>query len=344
MLSLRLVAQAAPGDLGPELDPSGCPRRPLLAIDTDVAVTAAELEQAVNNLRAAGAISVAITRGGQPVRPVAEVTDITIARGDSTVSHGCKVVLVGDPLAAVVGLQTRVAASPVASITLAWLLRGSAGLTVPVALAAESAAFSTLLSGAEFRTWLAARGEPRPPDQSERVRLNRHDNVLSIVLSRPGRRNAVDARMRDALRDALAIAEVDTALTVEITGAGPSFSAGGDLDEFGSAADMAISHLVRVEGSAGAVLHRIRDRVTARLHGACLGAGIEIPAFAGRLTAAPGTVFGLPEIAMGLIPGAGGTVSITRRIGRQRMLWMALTGERVDVPTALVWGLIDAVG
>jgi enoyl-CoA hydratase/carnithine racemase len=53
--------------------------------------------------------------------------------------------------------------------------------------------------------------------------------------------------------------------------------------------------------------------------------------------------FQLPEVSMGLVPGAGGTVSVPRRIGRQRAAWMALTGARVDAPTALTWGLIDAI-
>jgi hypothetical protein len=316
----------------------------MVIVDTGTAVSAAELDRAVENLRAATAITVAIAERAEPVRPVAEVADIAIAGGHAPLGPAREPVWVTDPLAAVAGLRARVAASPVAAVSLTWLLRGSSGLEVPAALAEESATYSTLLAGAEFRRWLAARGEPRPPDEPERVRLSREGGMLSITLSRVRRRNAVDSRMRDALREALAIAQLDTSLAVEITGNGPTFSAGGDLDEFGSAADPAIAHLVRVEASAGALLNQIRDRVTVRLHGTCVGAGIEIPAFAGRLTAAPGSLFALPEIGMGLIPGAGGTVSITRRIGRHRMLWMALTGAQVDITTALAWGLIDAVG
>jgi len=172
--------------------------------------------------------------------------------------------------------------------------------------------------------------------------VSRRDDVLSIVLNRVPRRNAVDARMRDALRAALEVAELDPSLTVELSAAGPSFSAGGDLDEFGTARDPALAHVVRVTAAPGAAVHRLRERVTARLHGACVGAGIEIPAFAGRVVAAPETFFLLPELAMGLVPGAGGTVSITRRVGRARMLWMALSGDPIDVETALEWGLIDA--
>jgi len=342
VLSLGFIAQAGRDELGCDLGPAGVPQRPLLVIDTDVTATALEVDRAAAKLHTAGAITVAVTQGGEPLAPVARAADIAIAQG-GTQSGISEVVWVDDPLAAIAGLRAKIAANPVASLTLSWLLRGSVQQPVPDALVQESAAFSTLLAGAEFRAWLAARGAPRSADGPERVEVSRAGDVLSIVLSRVGRRNAVDAAMRDALREALTVAELDPGVTVDITGAGPSFSAGGDLDEFGTATDPALAHLVRVEASAGAVLHRIRDRVSVRVHGVCMGAGVEIPAFAGRLSAAPGSEFALPEIAMGLIPGAGGTVSITRRIGRQRMLWTALTGTRVDVSTALAWGLIDAV-
>jgi enoyl-CoA hydratase/carnithine racemase len=83
--------------------------------------------------------------------------------------------------------------------------------------------------------------------------------------------------------------------------------------------------------------------VEVRLHGACVGAGIELPAYARRVVASPGTRFLLPEVAMGLIPGAGGTVSIPRRIGRWRTLFLALSGDVVDAATALSWGLVDEI-
>jgi len=59
--------------------------------------------------------------------------------------------------------------------------------------------------------------------------------------------------------------------------------------------------------------------------------------------AAPDTAIALPELLLGLIPGAGGTVSLPRRIGRHRTARLALTGERLDARTALDWGLIDAI-
>jgi enoyl-CoA hydratase/carnithine racemase len=79
------------------------------------------------------------------------------------------------------------------------------------------------------------------------------------------------------------------------------------------------------------------------LHGSCLGAGIELPAFAGRVVAADNTVIGLPEGGLGLIPGAGGTVSIPRRIGAARTLDLIISGRQLDAVTAAQWGLVDEV-
>jgi enoyl-CoA hydratase/carnithine racemase len=66
-------------------------------------------------------------------------------------------------------------------------------------------------------------------------------------------------------------------------------------------------------------------------------------AYCGWVLAHPDTVFGLPELSLGLLPGAGGTVSITRRIGRWRTAYLVLSGRRIDTATALRWGLIDEI-
>jgi enoyl-CoA hydratase/carnithine racemase len=148
--------------------------------------------------------------------------------------------------------------------------------------------------------------------------------------------------MRDALVEALEIAVLDPDVAqIALSGEGPVFCAGGDLDEFGTAPDVGRAHLIRVLRSPCRLVHALAPRVTAHLHGACIGAGIEIPAAAGRVKARAGTIFRLPEVSMGLIPGAGGTVSIPRRIGRQRACYMAISGVDIDVKTALAWGLID---
>ena len=128
-----------------------------------------------------------------------------------------------------------------------------------------------------------------------------------------------------------------------LAGAGPSFCSGGDLDEFGSFPDPATAHITRLARSSGRVLAAIAPKVVAHLHGACMGAGIELPAFAGRVVADPDTVISLPEVGLGLLPGAGGTVSLPRRIGRQRTCELALTQRRIDASTALGWGLVDEI-
>ena len=131
--------------------------------------------------------------------------------------------------------------------------------------------------------------------------------------------------------------------TVAISGRGPSFCAGGDLSEFGAVTDAGLGHVSRTTRSAAPLLAILAGKVEVVVHGACIGAGIELPAYAGHIIARPDAFFQLPEVAMGLIPGAGGTVSIPRRIGRARTGYMAVTNHRVSAPTAHAWGLIDEI-
>ena len=95
--------------------------------------------------------------------------------------------------------------------------------------------------------------------------------------------------------------------------------------------------------SPARLAHLIADQLHVHLHGACMGAGIEVPALAHHVIAAPDTVIALPELGLGLVPGAGGTASIPRRIGRQRTAALALSGARIDAATALAWGLVDEI-
>ncbi len=232
--------------------------------------------------------------------------------------------------------------SPVASVTLAQLLRVGSR-SVRSALVAESMAYSMLLAGDEFATWLSAR-EQAPVDETPQpcVDVAREGTVLTILLARPDRHNAYSASMRDGLRAALDVAIADSDLQVVLRGAGPSFCSGGDLVEFGLARDVASAHLLRLHAGAALSLYRLRDRTTTQVHGACIGAGIELAAFTGRVEASADAWFQLPELGMGLVPGAGGTVSLPRRIGRWRTASLALTRRRVDAGTALSWGLVDA--
>ncbi len=252
-------------------------------------------------------------------------------------------VVVDDVDAELAAVERSIQHAPVAAVSLHRLLRLQARSTVPDGLVAESAVYSTLLAGPEFARWLAGRPSRRPAGTGEPLDVTAEAGILRITLSRPARRNAYSAAMREALMDALSVAAADPSLRVELRGRGPDFCAGGDLDEFGTALDPARAHVLRTARSAGLALHRLGARTTAYLQGNCIGAGIELPAFADRVLARDDTLIRLPELAMGLVPGAGGTVSVTRRIGRWRTAWLALTGAPLTVRTALSWGLVDEV-
>jgi hypothetical protein len=241
-------------------------------------------------------------------------------------------------------LASAIAANPQASVTLAQVLRLGDALSPIDALVAESLAYATLQGGTEFARWLAGRGaRVRRPEAEPPLVMTRDGDLLRVVLNRPRVHNLYNAAMRDALVDALVVVAADPQLRVEITGAGRSFCAGGDLAEFGSVSDATTAHLIRSSANAAPYLLTLADRLTVRAHGACVGAGIELAAFARRVHASEDAFFQLPEVSMGLIPGAGGTVSIVGRIGRQRAAWMALTGRRVDARTALGWGLVASI-
>jgi hypothetical protein len=247
----------------------------------------------------------------------------------------------GDDLAAI---EATVASNPLASNALTTLLRGAATRAVSEGLLLESAVYSSLQAGPEFAAWRAARPVKQRSRSGERVRVERDGRALHVTLTRPEVRNALDTPMRDQLVEAFELARLDDSiLEIHLRGEGPAFCAGGDLDEFGARPDPATAHLVRVLQSAGRSIEAVGTRVTVHVHGACRGSGVELPAFAGRVVASPDTTFGLPEVQLGLIPGAGGTVSLPRRIGRHRTAWLALTGQPIDAPTALAWGLVDDI-
>ncbi|MGW8816026.1 enoyl-CoA hydratase/isomerase family protein [Gordonia terrae] len=277
------------------------------------------------------------------LRPVLAALDVTYAPG----CDDRAVVAVDDVDAAIGRFLESVGRTPAAALVAAQVLRAAEPLEPIPAIDVESFAYSTLQAGPEFGAWLTARraqGRPLPPMTVDPVLLDRVDDTLYITLNRPERRNAYGTAVRDALVESLRVAVVDgTIRRVVLDGAGSSFCAGGDLDEFGHMPDATTAHLVRTRGGAGRLMAALADRVEVRLHGHCVGAGIEIPAFARRVVARPDTRLRLPEVSMGLIPGAGGTVSVPRRIGRWRALHLFVTGETIEASRALSWGLVDAI-
>ena len=291
---------------------------------------AVELDPVAAVLRALPCVTVAISRDGVS----AATTPASVAPFD--------VVITEDE---VDELTRAVARSPMASLALVHLLRAGAALDVWGGLFLESTTYSMLQSGPEFARWLASRPAGRAdPPVGPTVAVAREGGRVHLRLNRPAVHNAFDTAMRDDLVTNLRAVAADPSVTeVHLDGAGRSFCSGGDLDQFGTFSDPAAAHGVRMTRSPAWWLAQCAARTSASLHGACIGAGIELAAFARDVTAAEDAFFQLPEVAFGLVPGAGGTVSLPRRIGRQRTAWLALSGRRIDATTALAWGLVDRV-
>ena len=232
--------------------------------------------------------------------------------------------------------------APMAACVMAQLLRLNEHLSTAEATMGESLAYSMLLAGPEFSSWLAQRPPMTYRPVDEPVEVGNDGEVVTIALNRPHVRNAYDSATRDRLVDILrSLAALPSCPPVRLLGRGPSFCSGGDLSQFGTAADPVTAHSVRTSRLPGLLLRRVG--ATAWVHGSCVGAGIELPAFCPFVVAAPGTTFRLPEVPMGLVPGAGGTASILARIGRHRTAYMALSASAVTAEDALGWGLVDAV-
>jgi hypothetical protein len=315
--------------------------RPVLTVDLD----AGRMGQGVELAMLAELPCVTIGLAGDP-----DLSDELVAAFDVLVTSAAGPptawVHAPDPAAEAARLAVMVGRQPLGSAALVALLRLTERLPTWEGVAAESSTYSMLLGSRAFLDWRAAT-PLRPvsePDPLGSVLVARHGSVLSMVLNRPAARNAVDMALRDELVDAFLLVESDPTIErVVLSGRGPSFSAGGDLNEFGTVGDPALANAVRLTRHPGLAVARCADRVEVRIHGAAIGSGIEIPAFAHRIVADPDAVFGLPEHGMGLIPGAGGTWSVTARIGRHRTNWLVLSGDRIDAATALAWGLVDDV-
>jgi enoyl-CoA hydratase/carnithine racemase len=250
------------------------------------------------------------------------------------------------------GLLGAIDRAPIASVVLVQLLRMGDSLDRRNAVIAESLAYGALQDGPEHTDWLHSNTAPTSRDvaddeaseSEDRVLVHRTEDRLEVMLNRARKRNAIDVRMRDALVDALSIAAVDPAISVvEVRGSGSNFSSGGDLSEFGMTPNPTVAHMVRSGRSLPLAALEIESRLTSFVHGETVGAGVELAAFSGRLVAALETTFRLPEIAMGLIPGAGGTVSISRRVGRCRTAALAISGAVLTADAAQRWGLVDEV-
>lgn len=171
----------------------------------------------------------------------------------------------------------------------------------------------------------------------QRVRLERDGDVGVIVIDNPPI-NAGSTAVRTGLLQAVREVQADTSLRAAVLiGAGRTFIAGSDIREFGQ--PLAESQLPGVI----AAIEACPKPIVAALHGAALGGGFELALGCDARVAAPGTVVGLPEVTLGMIPGAGGTQRLPRIVGIPRAIAIVCSGERVPAEQALQAGLIDEV-
>ncbi len=151
--------------------------------------------------------------------------------------------------------------------------------------------------------------------------------------------NALSAPVRAGLDRAIArLAEDPAARIAVLFCAGRTFIAGADISEFGRPPQPPILPEVI------AALEASEKPIVAALHGTVLGGGLEVALGAHYRVALPGTRMGLPEVTLGLLPGAGGTQRLPRLIGIEAAVDLITTGRPIDADRALALGLIDALG
>ncbi len=167
------------------------------------------------------------------------------------------------------------------------------------------------------------------------VQTRLQGDVLVVRIDNPPV-NALGAAVRQGLRDAIGEAESRADVqAVLIVGEGRAFIAGADIREFGKPP---------VEPSLPEVCQRIEScgkRVVAAIHGAALGGGLEVALAAHYRVALPGAQLGLPEVNLGLLPGAGGTQRAPRLMGVKPAAEMMLSGKPLSAKAALAAGLVD---
>ncbi|WP_206952812.1 3-hydroxyacyl-CoA dehydrogenase NAD-binding domain-containing protein [Trinickia acidisoli] len=176
------------------------------------------------------------------------------------------------------------------------------------------------------------------PTHASVVSRTLHGNVLVVTIDHPPV-NALSVDVRRGLIEAIDAADADAAAqAVLIVGAGRNFIAGADIREFGKPPLLPLLPTVcnRIEACA--------KPVVAAIHGAALGGGLEVALAAHYRLAVRGAKLGLPEVQLGLLPGAGGTQRAPRLIGVAPALDLMLSGRHARAEEALSLGLVDRLG
>ena len=172
---------------------------------------------------------------------------------------------------------------------------------------------------------------------TDKVGVERDGDVLVILIDNPPI-NAGSLSVRCGILDSIAMLGADPTLRAAvIIGRGTTFIAGSDLREFGKPLE---------EPQLPAVIRAIElvaKPVVAALHGAALGGGFELALGCDARVAVPGALVGLPEVTLGMIPGAGGTQRLPRLVGVAKAIALICSGERITADKALALGIVDAV-
>ena len=171
------------------------------------------------------------------------------------------------------------------------------------------------------------------------VTVSKHNGVAVITLDNPPV-NGLSFAVRAGLQAAFDSAVADDAVrALVITGAGRMFSGGADIREFGQTPPDGTPHLPSLFDAIEAQ----GKPVVAAMHGVALGGGCELALACHVRLAAPGTRVGLPEVTLGILPGAGGTQRMPRLIGVPAALDLIVSGKMVPAPKARQLGIIDEV-
>jgi len=171
------------------------------------------------------------------------------------------------------------------------------------------------------------------------------DGFAWVTLNRPDVLNAINMEMRDELWDLMHAVRDDPDVRVVIfRGAGDrAFSAGADISEFGTAPSYVEARRARRERDLWGLMLSLDKVLIAAIHGFALGAGIELPMCCDLRIASEDVRLGLPEVGLGYIPSAGGTQTLPRHVPPGVAMQMILTGDPIDAPTALRYGLVQRV-
>lgn len=181
-------------------------------------------------------------------------------------------------------------------------------------------------------------GHAGPP-----VTVRRDGAVATVVMDRPGRRNALSLEMLGALRGALAGVAADPDVRAVVLGAtGPVFSSGHDLREIAEGDEALHRRLFDACAEVMLLVHRTPQPVVARVQGLATAAGCQLVAACDLAVASREARFATPGVRIGLFCTTP-MVEVARAVGRTRAMEMLLTGDPIDAPTALAWGLVNRV-